>query len=100
MACLMLRDLDPKARQLADYMGEISEQAYAAGWMHHLEFELWDIVQRGPRSYGRFDVTAEHIDRLSALSHAADGWVIFDEEREEMLVPMSEWVRRFRDWRR
>ncbi len=96
----MLRDLDPKSRQLADYMSALSEQAYAAGWMHLLEFALWDIVVGGARSYGRTDVTSEHIERLRELSAAANGWVVFDEEREETFVPMSEWEHRFKEWRR
>jgi hypothetical protein len=36
----VLLDLSPQARALADYMSELSEEAYSAGWMMGLEFEL------------------------------------------------------------
>jgi hypothetical protein len=41
----MLADLSPDQRRLADYMSELSESAYCAGWMEGLEFALWEAVQ-------------------------------------------------------
>ena len=38
----MLRDLTPPQRQLADFMSDLSENAYCAGWMSGLEYALWE----------------------------------------------------------
>jgi hypothetical protein len=36
--------LDHAQRQLADYMSDLSEEAYSAGWMNGLEYALWDAL--------------------------------------------------------
>jgi hypothetical protein len=95
----MLLKLEPKARELADYMSGLSEEAYCAGWMDGLEFELWEAVISGPRKYGRLQITLNHTSRLRRLSEAAGGWIIFDETEEELLLPMGEWKRRFNEWK-
>ncbi len=96
----MLRTLEPEAQELAEYMSELSEQAYYAGWMRGLEFELWDAAVNGRREYGRLSITDEHISELRRLSEAAHGWIVFDEKREEILLPMKKWKERFEAWKR
>lgn len=82
----MLQQLDPHARALADFMSELSEEAYCAGWMDGLEFELWRALIGGPRTYGRLEITDEQLARLRELSEAAKGWIVFDDAEEETLV--------------
>lgn len=96
----MLLELEPKARELAELMSGLSEEAYCAGWMHGLEFELWEAVINGPREYGRLQITLDHIAQLRRLSSAAGGWIAFDETEEESLLPMDEWKLRFSNWKR
>ncbi len=74
------------------YMSELSEEAYYAGWMQNLEYDLWEAVVNGPRKYGRLDITEQHISRLCELSAACGGWVVFDDEQGETFVPVSEWL--------
>lgn len=93
----MLKDLDPQATALAEYMSELSELAYCAGWMAGLELHLWDAVVSGPRSYGRALITPEHIARLHELSRAAGGWIVFG-KNEETLVSFEVWARSFARW--
>jgi hypothetical protein len=95
----MLLKLEPKARELAEYMSGLSEEAYRAGWMAELEFELWDAVVNGPRSYGRLQITHHHIAQLQRLSRAAGGWIVFDADEEESLSPMEEWEESFTKWK-
>src|SRR5215471_17785201 len=95
----MLLKLEPKARELAEYMSGLSEEAYYAGWMDGLEFELWEAVISGPREYGRLQITLDHIAQLRRLSGAAGGWIIFDDTEEESLLPIGEWERRFNRWK-
>lgn len=91
--------LEPRARELADYMSDLSEEAYSAGWMKELEFELWEAVVGGPRRYGSIQITLEHIAHLQRLSEAACGWIVFDDKEGESLVPMGEWARVFANWK-
>ena len=100
----MLRTLEPKAQELAEYMSELSEQAYCAGWMIDLEFELWQAVVDGPRKYGRLLITDEHIGELRRLSEAARGWIVFDDNAATVqlwiFLPMKQWKDRFETWQR
>jgi hypothetical protein len=95
----MLLKLEPKARALAEYMSGLSEEACCAGWMEGLEFELWEAVVNGPRSYGRLQITHDHITQLQRLSEAAGGWIVFDDNEEESLLPMEEWEKAFASWK-
>ena len=38
--------------ELAKYMSELSEEAYAAGWMSHLEYNLWQVMKGEISDYG------------------------------------------------
>ncbi len=91
----MLKDLTPAQRQLAEYMSELSEDAYCAGWMDGLEFALWRAVTEGPREYGFMHLSREQIERLGSLSEKCGGWIVFDDELWETWVPLSEWRRRY-----
>ena len=95
----MLLTLESKARELADYMSALSEEAYSAAWMEGLEYELWHAVVSGPREYGRLEITLDHIARLRQLSDAAGGWIIFDDAEEEKLLRVGEWEQYFTKWK-
>src|SRR4051794_36791517 len=96
----MLRNLEPEAHELAQYMSDLSEDAWYAGWTDGLEFALWDAVINGPREYGRLAIMNEHIEQLRQLANAAGGWIVFDDDEEETFIPMEEWSNRFETWRR
>jgi hypothetical protein len=64
-----------------------------------LEFELWDAVVNGPRSYGQIQITLDHIAELRRLSETAGGWIVFDDHEEESLLPMEEWEKSFTSWK-
>ena len=91
----MLTGLTPEQRELADYMSELSECAYCAGWMQDLEYALWRAATEGVFRYGRLDLTAEHIQRLKTLSDACGGWIRFDDELEESFVPITQWIEQY-----
>lgn len=80
-------------KALADYMSNLSEQSYCAGWMDGLEYVLWSAVVNGPREYGFLEITDQHVARLKELSKACGGWIIFDDERGETFVPIDAWLR-------
>jgi hypothetical protein len=93
----MLADLTPAQRKLAAYMSELSERAYYAGWMEGLEYALWRAVTVGPFQYGHLTLTAEHTQRLKALSEACGGWIKFDEDTEESFVPTARWLEQYQE---
>jgi hypothetical protein len=87
----MLKDLSTAERNLANYMSEISERAYNAQWIGNLEFVLWNALTNGARNFGREQVTNENIDKLRSLASACGSWIHFDEEKEEIAVPIDKW---------
>jgi hypothetical protein len=92
----MLNDLSPQQRELENYMSELSEHAYSAGWRDGLEFALWKLVIDGPYKYGQYNLNNEHRNSLVKLSGACDGWIIFHDQFEETFVPMNQWLEIFK----
>jgi hypothetical protein len=95
----MLKDLTPSQRALADYMSELSEDAYCAGWLVGLEFELWEVVLGERKEFGFLDLGGEEAQRLRELSDRCAGWIIYDRDTEETWMPKSEWERWYSKWR-
>lgn len=85
--------------ELADYLSDISEQAYYAGWMRGLEYELWEAVVSGPKTYGRIEITDEHIAKPKELSNNCGGWIVWDEESEETWITIEDWITHFQAWK-
>jgi hypothetical protein len=95
----MLADLTTPQRQLADYMSDLSEEAYYAGWMEGLEYALWDALTGRLEEYGRLQITEAHRTRLRELSEGCAGWIIFDQDTGETWIPTRDWEQRFSAWR-
>ena len=81
--------MNTAAKALAYYMSGLSQDAYCAGWMDDLEFDLWHAVVEGPLRYGCLDLTREYIQHLSTLSQACGGWIMWRGGQE--FVSLSEW---------
>lgn len=91
----MLEGLTKDQRLLAEFMSDLSEQAYGAGWMNGLERALWEAVVGGSRNYGRLVLIDAHVARLRELSERCGGWIVFDAASEETWLSLPEWERRF-----
>jgi len=76
-------------------MSQLSEQAYAAGWMEGLEYALWKALVDGPYRYGRLQLIDNHIRELRKLSEACGGWIRFHDAGEEAFVSLEQWQRIF-----
>jgi hypothetical protein len=87
----MLNDLNEPQRILAEYMSDLSEETYAAGWMKGLEFDLWEALEGKSKKYGRLEVNREIQDNLKRLSDGANGWIVYDDNVEEKYVSFAEW---------
>lgn len=74
------------ARCLEEKLSAISEEHWCAGWMHDLEFDLWKIVEGGPREWGWAAVTDADVEALRWLRDQAGGWWLCDQ-----FVTLDEW---------
>ena len=72
-------------------IGEYSEDNYAAGWYHNIEYIVW---RKGRNSTG--DPQAE---ACVELGKHLDGWPTWDETLgKEVLLPLSVWQERYGRW--
>ncbi len=94
----MINDLTAPQRELHDLMSSMSEQAWSAGWMQGLEYELWKAVQSPAYKVGRLQLGSTQCDRLRQLSEECEGWIAFDDQHEEIFVPQAQWLTRYEDW--
>ena len=94
----MIKDLNTKQAELAIYMSELSEEAYAASWMTNLEYNLWQIMKREISNYGRLNANEEIIEKLEKLSNEIKGWIYFDDKTEETFVNFNDWKNRIKDY--
>jgi len=88
--------VNPEAERLRDYMFDVSEEAWCAGWMTDLEYDLWSAVVAGPHEYGRLRITSEEVNELRKLAETCGGWIVFDDAAGETWVPLAEWKERYR----
>jgi hypothetical protein len=93
----LIHGLTREERQLAKFMSDISERCYGAGWQENSEFILWHAVTSGPRKFGQDKISQEEIDELIRISNKTKTWIVFDEEREEIALPLEEWRKHFTD---
>lgn len=91
----MISELDIDQRKLAEYMSELSEKAYSAGWMDGLEYALWLALAEGPRVYGRLNIGEIEIKILKDLMSLTGGWIYFDEENEETFIELDNWKKMY-----
>ena len=94
----MLADLTPEQRALAEYMSELSEKAWHAGWIAHLEYDLWRAINGGTSSFGQMFLTQVHLQILRNLSERCCGWIVYTES-EETFVPIDEWKKKYEAYR-
>jgi len=94
-ALALALDRDAAVR-LRDVMSGLSEEHYCAGWLHGLEFMLWDACQTDePCMFGWSVVDVAEVAELRRLSKKSGGWWRFDDEHGETFVTMDEWQVRY-----
>lgn len=80
------------AQLLANFMSELSEEAYCAGWMDGLEYSLYHFVKNGAGAYGQTHISDEDIAKLKRLSELAGGWI---DGTDEKIVPIEQWEEKY-----
>jgi hypothetical protein len=89
--------MNADAQLLAKRMALLSERAYCAEWMDGLEVALWRIANAGGGEYGQTTVSCAEATELLRLAGVAKGWIATDDEGEERLVSLEEWVSLYAD---
>jgi len=82
-------------------ISELSEEAYAAGWMQEAEYDVWRLSTEGG-SWGHLTATEAEpqLRRLLQLAGSSGCWVIWDElSEEERPVRLLDWYASYRAWR-
>jgi hypothetical protein len=81
-------------------MEYLSEENWCAGWLHDLEFELWEWVIKwragvplSPDEEANWDHWTKDAQALSWLAEQAGGWWRWVPDVGPEFVPMEEWVR-------
>ncbi len=74
-------------------MAGISEEFWCAGWMHGLEYALWDaLTNDGRRSYGRGYISERQRDLLRMLADECCGWWMWDTDLGRIgFVRLPDW---------
>lgn len=94
----MLELSTPEQRALAQYMSELSEEAFCAHWMTDLEYNLWEAVVGLRRKYGRITISHAKKQKLRALCDDCEGWIVFENDVGETWLPVEAWQQRFNGW--
>jgi hypothetical protein len=95
----MLEDLTPPQRRLAELMSELSEEAYYAAWAVGLEYALWEAVLDGRSEWGMLELTEEQRTQLRQLAEECAGWIVFDDQRQEVWLSTPDWQALFARWK-
>jgi hypothetical protein len=89
--------MSKEAAELRDYMSELSEDYYCAGWLIDLEYSLWHAIEAGTGDFNGFRLTEEEVKNLKTLSATCAGWIVWnDESAQETFVPLAEWEKLYK----
>ena len=91
----MLNDLTKEQRILADFMSDLSEKCYSAGWLENLEYVLWDTLTKGERKFGQDILSQQDIDQLIQFSKDCNCLVYYDDATEETAIDLALWRQKF-----
>lgn len=91
-------------RLLLNYISELSEEYYCAGWLDSIEFQLWDLLQQNYEDIIKVDFWRKRVDKeelqdMRFLAQTTNCWAIWDEEKEEMTIPLDQWIPKYESWK-
>lgn len=83
---------------LLEQMENISELGYSAGWMHGLEYELWEAIWlEGEIQYGEYLISANEIKLLKFLAVQSRGWWQWSDGLGPVFKPLSFWLEHIKE---
>ncbi|SMB79699.1 hypothetical protein SAMN00120144_3979 [Hymenobacter roseosalivarius DSM 11622] len=96
-------------RLLVDYLAEVSEHYFCAGWRDSLEFEVWAVVQQdsvasaNPRFWNA-PLDPEQLADLTFLANKTGCWATWSDAAVDSpqagvrVVPLPHWEAIYRTW--
>ncbi|MDA0195468.1 MAG: hypothetical protein O2887_16770 [Bacteroidetes bacterium] len=90
---------DELKQLLVDFISEISEDYFAAGWLNGIEFDLWRLISTGNlpeyHSVVTLDEDLDIIEGLRLLSNITNTWAIWDDTVGDAVpIELGEWKQR------
>lgn len=86
------------AKLLLNYMSDLSEGYWCAGWLMDLEYFLWKSVTSSDREFGLATLKQREIDELAKLSALAGGWWYWSKEHNlGLFITLDEWLKKFEE---
>ncbi|MEO6103826.1 MAG: hypothetical protein ABIP44_09350 [Pseudoxanthomonas sp.] len=97
--------LTPDQQKLYDFMSDISEASYCAGWMENTEYRLWTFMTNtsDDGDWGQFPIPGEARDRLNELCRSTGGWTFFKYDGDRpgesgpVFVSLAAWTAMYAD---
>ncbi len=85
--------------QLYDFMSELSERCYFAGWVDGTEFRLWEFMTdpQDNGDWGHSSIPNDARQELKRLSERVGGWTYFGDDGPTF-EPATKWLRTFAAW--
>ena len=87
---------------LVDFISELSQDYFAAGWLNGIEFDTWDLISKGIISDAFSLVTLSEdldtIEDLKSLSNITGTWAIWDEAVGDAIpIEMDDWKQKIKN---
>jgi hypothetical protein len=101
---MSLKGCSAEVRELFDFMRELSERHYGAGWVAELEYLLWEQAEEATPLGDGPDLTAFEICLLQSMRIAAGGWIVWDDDDDLdvdgpcVFLPIEIWRERYTRW--
>lgn len=94
--------LNAKKKELSDFMSELFEEYYSAGWLDGLEFQLWEVLEGNAKAFAGGKLKPEEVTRLRQLRDGLGGWFYLNPdtyEEDPGFEPSAAFARRYLAWK-
>ena len=80
-------------------INEINEEMYCAQWMIGCEYPIWQLVQDPNIESGNWQIEAEILTGLRALSTLLGGWLHWPESCDSVqFIEIEDWLIKYEQW--
>ena len=75
---------------LYNFMSDISEECWCAGWLGGNEYDIWQVLHHGESPLANRHPNPRLLRLCQALSVEIGGWIIWTDSPQ--FVPMPQWL--------
>ncbi len=76
---------------IVNTISELSQDIYAAGWLHRIEYQLWEWSKQNVPEWINFRVIEDDLIDLRGMAEKLNLWAVWDEKKEEIAISLDEW---------